>query len=255
VAAFHRRPLKNQYTALMLGGVLRALRRPVLVVLGIRPDGKKEIIDFHLAASESAAEWERFLTDLYRRGLSGEGLDMICVDGGGAGLSAALPIVLPAIPVQRRWAHKIRNILDKIKKADQPAAKRAIHKVMNAPNVPAARAAAWRFADHRKHRYPPSPDCATTSMNSSSAFATKRPIDARQYEQPTPSNAASARSDDAHAPWAPSRIKPHRILFAVFSHKKNQRASLLFSCLYRVDPCCPDIFRHTRMDPSTLRWL
>jgi transposase-like protein len=35
------------------------------VALGLRPDGRKEIIDFRLAASESAAEWERFLSDLY----------------------------------------------------------------------------------------------------------------------------------------------------------------------------------------------
>jgi putative transposase len=76
VAAFHRRPLKNGYTALMLDGVVLArktgagaLKRPVLVALGLRSDGKKEVIDFRLAASESAAEWERFLTDLFRRGL------------------------------------------------------------------------------------------------------------------------------------------------------------------------------------------
>jgi len=89
VAAFHRRPLQNRYKALMLDGVVLyrktgagALRRPVLVALGLRHGGKKEIIDFRLAASESAAEWEKFLADLYRRGLAGEGLDMICVDGG-----------------------------------------------------------------------------------------------------------------------------------------------------------------------------
>jgi hypothetical protein len=74
VAAFHRRPLQNRYKVLMLDGVVLArktgagaLRRPVLVALGLRPDGKKEIIDFRLAASESAAEWEKFLTDLYSR--------------------------------------------------------------------------------------------------------------------------------------------------------------------------------------------
>jgi transposase-like protein len=44
-----------------------ALRRPVLVALGLRPDGKKAVIDFRLAASESAAEWEKFLTDLVAR--------------------------------------------------------------------------------------------------------------------------------------------------------------------------------------------
>jgi transposase-like protein len=50
VLAFHRRPLKNAYTALMLDGVVLArktgagaLKQPVLVALGLRPDGKKEI--------------------------------------------------------------------------------------------------------------------------------------------------------------------------------------------------------------------
>src|SRR5215468_10085975 len=161
VAAFHRRPLQNRYQALMLDGVVLArktgagaLRRPVLVALGLRPDGKKEIIDFRLAASESAGEWERFLADLYRRGLTGEGLDMICVDGG-SGLLAALPTIFPAIAVQRCWAHKIRNVLDKVKKADQPAVKRALHKIMNAPNAPAARAAARKFANRFEGKYPP----------------------------------------------------------------------------------------------------
>ena len=73
-----------------------ALKRPVLVALGIRADGKKEIIDFHLATGESAAAWERFLTDLYRRGLTGNGLEMICADGG-RGLIAALPTVYPGV--------------------------------------------------------------------------------------------------------------------------------------------------------------
>jgi putative transposase len=172
VAAFHRRPLQNRYQALMLDGVVLArktgagvLRRPVLVALGLRHDGKKEIIDFRLAASESAAEWEQFLADLYRRGLTGEGLDMICVDGG-SGLLAALPSVFHAIPVQRCRAHKIRNVLNKVKKADQPAVKRALHKIMNAANAPAARSAARRFAERfQEHIRRPSPACATISTS------------------------------------------------------------------------------------------
>ena len=48
------------------------------------------------------------------------------------GLLAALPRVFPGIAVQRCWAHQMRNILDKVRKADQPAAKRGLHKVMNA---------------------------------------------------------------------------------------------------------------------------
>ena len=56
VAAFHRRPLKDRYRVLMLDGVVLkrktgagAIRRSVLVALGLRADGKKEIIDFRLA--------------------------------------------------------------------------------------------------------------------------------------------------------------------------------------------------------------
>ena len=107
VAAFHARPLKDQYPILMLDGIVLArrtgagaIRRPVLVALGLRCDGKKEVIDFRLAQSERAAEWERFLADLIHRGLLGDRLDMICVDGC-SGLLAALPTAFPTIPVQR----------------------------------------------------------------------------------------------------------------------------------------------------------
>ena len=84
------------------------LKRPVLVVLSLHPDGRKEIVDYRLARAESAAEWERFLDDLYARGLTGEGLEMTCVDGGGQGLPAALPTAYHGIPIQRCWTHKTR---------------------------------------------------------------------------------------------------------------------------------------------------
>ena len=129
VAAFHRRPLKDQYRVLVLDGVVLkrktgagALARPVLVALGLRPDGKKEVIDFRLASAESAAQWEQFLGDLVRRGLVGERLEMLCVDGG-AGLLAALPTAYPEAPVQRCWAHKIRNVLNKVRRPTSPPSK------------------------------------------------------------------------------------------------------------------------------------
>ena len=238
VAAFHRRPLKNQYKALMLDGVVLArktgagaLRRPVLVALGLRPDGKKEIIDFRLAASESAAEWERFLTDLFRRGLTGEGLDMICVDGG-SGLVAAMPTVLPGIPVQRCWAHKIRNILDKIKKADQPAAKRAIHKVMNAANAPAARTAARRFADRFKHKYPNAVACLRNDLDELLTCFRYKSADQRKAVRTT--NAIERRFREVRRRTRPMGTfqditSMDRILFAVFTHEnKSQGVSTLF---------------------------
>ena len=212
VAAFHDRPLANRYKALMLDGVVLArktgagaLRRPVLVALGILPDGRKEIIDFQLARAESAAEWERLLTSLHRRGLTGEGLEMICVDGGN-GLLAALPFVYPDIPVQRCWAHKIRNVLNKVRKTDHKDVKHHLHDVMNAPNRRAARAASPINGRTRTRR--PSNACATTSTTSSPASDTPHPKNESWCVPQTPSNDASAKSDDGPDPWAPSRTAP-----------------------------------------------
>jgi len=238
VAAFHRRPLQNRYQALMLDGVVLArktgagaLRRPVLVALGLRHDGKKEIIDFRLAASESAAQWEQFLADLSRRGLTGEGLDMICVDGG-SGLLAALARVFHGIPVQRCWAHKIRNVLNKVKNADQPAVKRALHKIMNATNAPAARAAARRFADRFEDRYPAAVACLRNDLDELlTCFRYKTEAERRAVRT---TNAVERRFREVRRRTRPmgtfqDKTSMDRILFAVFTHEnKSQGVSTPF---------------------------
>ncbi len=238
VAAFHRRPLANRYKALMLDGVVLArktgagvLRRPVLVALGLRPDGKKEIIDFRLAGSESAAEWEKFLTDLHRRGLTGEALDMICVDGG-AGLLAALPSVLPNICIQRCWAHKIRNVLDKVRKADQPKVKRALHKIMNAANAPTARSAARRFAVRFHQQYPAAVACLRNDLDELlTCFRYKSEAERRAVRT---TNAIERRFREVRRRTRPmgtfqDKTSMDRILFAVFTHEnKSQGVSIPF---------------------------
>jgi transposase-like protein len=104
VAAFHRRPLRDDDRVLVLDGVVLArktgagaVRRPVLVALGIRFDGEKEVIDFRLAQGESQPAWEAFLSDLHKRGLTRARLELVAVDGG-KGQQAALPLVYPHVP-------------------------------------------------------------------------------------------------------------------------------------------------------------
>jgi len=238
VAAFHRRPLQNRYQVLMLDGVVLArktgagaLRRPVLVALGLRRDGKKEVIDFRLAASESAAEWDKFLADLYRRGLSGEGLDMICVDGG-AGLLAALPSAFDAIPVQRCWAHKIRNVLNKVRNADQPKVKRALHKIMNAAHAPAARSAAQRFAECFGEQYPAAVTCLRKDLDDLLTCFHYKTEAARRAVRTT--NAVERRFREVRRRTRPmgtfqDKTSMDRILFAVFTHEnKSQGVSTPF---------------------------
>ena len=238
VAAFHRRPLKDAYKTLMLDGVVLsrktgagALRRPVLVALGLRPDGKKEIIDFRLAVAESAAEWEAFLGDLIRRGLAGDKLEMICVDGG-SGLLAALPTAYPGIAVQRCWAHKIRNVLDKVRKADRDAVKRGLHQVMNADTLPAAQSAARRFADRWAEPYPKAVACLRNDLDELLACWRYPSLAARKAVRTT--NAIERRFREVRRRTRPmgvfqDRTSMDRILFAVFTHEnRNQGVSTPF---------------------------
>ena len=230
VAAFHARPLADRYKALMLDGVVLArrtgagaLKRPVLVALGIRADGKKEIIDFHLATGESAAAWERFLTDLYRRGLTGNGLEMICADGG-RGLIAALPTVYPGIPLQRCWAHKVRNVLGKVRKADHGAVKAALHAIMNAPNRPKALSAARRFASAWEETYPKAVACLRNDLDDLLTCFRYPTLAERRRVRTT--NAIERRFLEVRRRTRPmgtfqDRTSMDRILFAVFIHENK----------------------------------
>jgi putative transposase len=232
VAAFHARPLSGRYKALMLDGVVLArktgagaLRRPVLVALGLRRDGKKEVIDFRLAHGESVAEWERFLDDLYKRGLTGEGLDMICVDGG-KGLLAALPMVYDKIPVQRCWAHKIRNILNKVRKADEASVKADLHAVMNADMAAKARSAAHRFAERWGEAYPDAVACLRNDLDDLlTCFRYKTTLERKAVRT---TNAIERRFLEVRRRTRPmgvfqDRTSMDRILFAVFTHENKMQ--------------------------------
>jgi transposase-like protein len=171
VATFHNRKLSKVYRALIFDGVILSrktgmgpLRRPVLVVLGIRHDGKKEVIDFRLASSESSAEWDRFLKDLYERGLTGEGLEVISVDGG-AGLLSVLPDHYPETPVQRCWAHKMRNILEKVRKKDHETVREGLRKIYGARHTMLARQHAGRWKKKWEEKYPQAVKCLLTDID------------------------------------------------------------------------------------------
>ncbi|HET6856452.1 MAG TPA: IS256 family transposase [Streptomyces sp.] len=239
VAAFHRRPLKDQYRVLVLDGVVLrrktgagALARPVLVALGLRPDGKKEVIDFRLATAESAAQWEQFLGDLVRRGLTGEHLEMLCVDGG-SGLLAALPTAFSEIPVQRCWAHKIRNLLNKVRKPDQPAVKAGLHRIMNATTLPQARSAARRFADHWQAIYPKAVACLRADLDDLLTCFRYPTLEERKAVRTT--NAIERRFREVRRRTRPmgtfqDKTSMDRILFAVFIHEnRNQGLATPFA--------------------------
>ncbi len=160
VTSFHKRPLRRPYRFLLFDGVVLkrrtgagAAKRVVLVALGVTAEGHKEILDFRIAHAESRSAWELFLADLLRRGLTGEGLEMIVTDGG-QGLLAALPFVYPQVPLQRCWVHKTRNVLNYARKSDQTAMKKDLHAISHAAGLREAQRALKAFCHRWQPLYP-----------------------------------------------------------------------------------------------------
>lgn len=128
VQLFHARPLPDDYLYLMLDGVylkakspISSRRRCILVVYGIRQNGTRELVDYRLVRKgESQAAWEGFLTSLRNRGLKGRSLKLAAVDGN-QGLWNALDMIWPDLKRQRCWAHKLRNVANKVPRRLQKA--------------------------------------------------------------------------------------------------------------------------------------
>jgi len=140
VRRFHWRQLDDDVCYLLLDGVTMKVKHPggvatklVLVAYGIAPEGRRRLLDFKLAKSESTAEWEAFLEDLFRRGLQGNRLRLIATDGG-TGLTAAVGLVYPQVPRQRCWAHKLRNVAGMLRRKNQEACLRDAKRIYLADN-------------------------------------------------------------------------------------------------------------------------
>jgi putative transposase len=115
VGQYHRRCLGDDYRFLYLDGLWITVTRPVkvkkvlLVALGIRLDGTKELLSFQLAGSESEASWWGFISDLKQRGLVGEKLEVIVSDGA-SGLVKAHRALYPRVPHQPCTLHKAMDL-------------------------------------------------------------------------------------------------------------------------------------------------
>lgn len=154
VKRFHERTLEDRYRVLLLDGVTQKIRtatgkakkKVVLVAYGITHTGHRELIDFRITPSESEGAWYGFLNHLYHRGLEGETLTLVATDGGG-GLIKALEFFYPNADHQRCWAHKLRNVADKVKKADQKQVIAGARRIYKARNRSAATKAFKRWRD------------------------------------------------------------------------------------------------------------
>jgi len=162
--AWCKRPLAGKsYTYIWADGVhfnvrLETDRLACLVIIGVRPDGVKEVIALEDGYRESTESWLTLLRSLKQRGMVAPKLAMA---DGALGFWAALRQVYPETEEQRCWVHKIANVLDKLPKRLQPRAKSHLHEIMRAPDKTAALDELRRFQEEYRDKYPKAVDCLT----------------------------------------------------------------------------------------------
>jgi len=121
---YQQRPLTDDVEFLFLDGITERVReisvekRVMLCAYGIHAGGRKEILSFRMSDVEDFASWRGFLVDLKSRGLLGKRLKLITTDGNPA-LLKALKEIYPFIKTQRCIAHKLRNVVVKLKRSQQ----------------------------------------------------------------------------------------------------------------------------------------
>jgi putative transposase len=159
VRLFHEAVLGDDWAYLFLDGVSLRVRRPsgrkrvqMLVAYGVKKDGRRELLAFLRTRGESQADWESLLNDLYRRGLKGTNLQLIVTDGC-AGLAAAIQIVYPRALHQRCWVHKMRNILERVRKCDYGQVKADAQAIYQAEDRKQAQAAFRGFRSRWQKHY------------------------------------------------------------------------------------------------------
>ena len=155
--AFRRRDLaERDYIYLWADGVHFTIRLDeerlcTLVLIGVRPDGTKEVVALEDGYRESAESWRTVLRDLKRRGLRAP---VLAVGDGALGFWAAVRDVWPETAEQRCWVHRIANVLDKLPKSLQPRAKQALHEIMYAETRAAAAQGIVDFGETYGAKYP-----------------------------------------------------------------------------------------------------
>ncbi|MEE3503713.1 IS256 family transposase [Acidiphilium acidophilum] len=160
---WQRRDLSaRRYVYIWADGVyLQARMEPqaecMLVLIGATPEGRKELIGFQVGMRESAQSWHELLVDLKARGLTIA--PQVATGDGALGFWKAIEEVWPRTCHQRCTVHKTANVLNKMPKVLQPAAKADLREIWTAPDRAAAEAAITKFVEKYGLKYDKAVTC------------------------------------------------------------------------------------------------
>lgn len=129
----------------------------ILVIIGAKKDGSKEIVAVSDGFRESKDSWASVLRELKRLGLS-QG-PRLAIGDGALGFWAAMAEVFPQTESQLCWVHKMANVLDKLPKSLHIKAKNMLNEIFMAPTKMDANVAFDVFIEEFDAKYIKAVDC------------------------------------------------------------------------------------------------
>lgn len=143
-------------------------RQCLLVIIGVKLDGTKELVTIGDGLRESKQSWLDLLRDLNLRGLKRG--PRLAVGDGALGFWAALDEIYPETRRQRCWVHKTANVLNALPKSLQSKAKAQLHEIWMAPTRAAAVTAFNQFVKTYQAKYPKAADKLLADRDALLAF-------------------------------------------------------------------------------------
>jgi transposase-like protein len=116
----------------------------LLVIIGVRADGTKELVTLADGYRESVESWADLLRDAKRRGMRAP---VLAVGDGALGFWGGLREVFPQTREQRCWFHKTGNVLSALPKSAHPGAKKHLAEIWGAEDKTHAQRAIRAFVD------------------------------------------------------------------------------------------------------------
>jgi len=155
--AFGQRDLSQvDYVYLWVDGIHLKVRLEqeklcLLVMLGVRADGRKELVALADGYRESTESWADLLRDCRRRGMRAP---VLAIGDGALGFWKALREVFPDTREQRCWFHKQSNVLAALPKSAHPGALAAMKEIIGAEDIDKAQIAIAAFEQDYGAKYP-----------------------------------------------------------------------------------------------------
>jgi transposase-like protein len=174
VEPFRDRPLEGKYPFVWLDALYlkvrqnhRIVSQSLVIAIGVRDSGEREVLGFSLGASEEEAFWLDFLRSLARRGL--KGVQLVTSDAH-EGLRAALGQVLAGVSWQRCRVHLMRNLLAHVPRGDKSMVAAALRTIFAQPDRQAAGAQLAEVVKAMRPRWPKAAELLAQAEDDSLAY-------------------------------------------------------------------------------------